>query len=60
MMPTLAKSLPVGYFHSMASELNSGQLWVNLDILNPGPPDYKSSTLNHNLDHTASLKSSAN
>ena len=46
----LAGGRPVGYLHSAAKELNSGRPRTNpthggVEDLNPGPPDYKSSTL---------------
>ena len=46
----LAGGRSVGYLHSAAKELNSGQPRKNpvsnrVEGLNPGPADYKSSTL---------------
>ena len=43
---------PVGYLHNLVEELNSGLPRTNpdsgrLEDLNQGPPDFKSSTLNH-------------
>ena len=44
--------LSVGYLHNVVEELNSGLLRTNPDSsrvedLTQGPPEFKSSTLNH-------------
>ena len=48
----LAGGRQVGYFTNVAEELNSGLPRTNpacgrTEGLNPGPPDYKTSALNH-------------
>ena len=45
-------SLPAGYIQSVTEDLNSGRPRTNpvsgrVEGLNPGPPDYKTSALNH-------------
>ena len=53
----LSGGRPVGYFTSVAEELNSGLQRTNpasgrMESLNPGPPDYKTNTA---LNHSAML-----
>ena len=42
---------PVGYLQSVIGDLNSGYRETNpsgrVETLNPGPPDYNTSALNH-------------